>query len=421
VVSYLAVPVVSRSGLVLGGLFFGHPEAGRFTAEHERIVVGIASHAAIALENARLYREAESDRQTQLLARQSLEAILERVPIPIVLIEPGTARMLFSNKAADELWGGHLPQASTAADYARLFRAIDSAGNPLPAEQIPAVRAARGEDVIGAELELETPRGRVMLLVDSAEVPPLPNHPATIVITMRDVTKLVETERALREAVHVRDEFLSVASHELNTPLTPLKLHLASLLTTQWSEPVRRKLLIADRQVDRLAALVTELLEVSRITAGRLDMRPARVDVLMVVRSAVEHIGAIDGGSHISIAGAPTLADVDTARLEQVVTNLVTNAIKYGEGKPIDIEVACEPGFVVVRVRDHGMGIAPDKQQRIFERFERAVSARHFGGFGLGLWIVRQIVDAWGGQVNVASSPGAGSIFSFSIPMPVDA
>jgi signal transduction histidine kinase len=419
VVSYLAAPVVTGSGRVLGGLFFGHAAVGRFTAEHERIVVGIASHAAIALENARLYREAESQVMTQVHARQALEAVLTRVPVPIVLVEPGTARILFSNQSADDLWGSPLPKATSVEQYEQLFHALDASGNPLPAARHPAIRAARGEAVVAQEFDLETPRGRVMLLVDSARVPPLPGHPETIVMTFRDVTKLVLAERALREAVQVRDDFLSVASHELNTPLTPLKLHLASLLSTEWSEPVRRKLQVADRQVDRLAALVTELLEVSRITAGRMQMDPSHVDVLLVVSSVVEHVGGTNGGTHISIAGAPAFADVDVGRLEQVVTNLVTNAIKYGEGKPIDIEVARNIAEVVVRVRDHGIGIAPDKQQLIFDRFERAVSVRHFGGFGLGLWIVRQIVERWGGHVSVSSQPGQGSIFSFTIPTPV--
>ncbi|GAC1562743.1 MAG: hypothetical protein NVS3B10_19960 [Polyangiales bacterium] len=295
---------------------------------------------------------------------------------------------------------------------------FDSTGGSIPPAQCPAVRAARGEDLVGLQVELEIPRGRVSLLIDSATVPALPGHPATVVLAFRDISELVATERALRAAVQTRDDFLSIASHELNTPLTPLKLQLATLLRSdEWSEKARAKLERADRQVDRLASLVGELLEVSRITAGRLPMAPERVPVLAAVRDIAERIGALSGdGPPLSLGGEEAVALVDRGRLDQVVTNLLTNAAKYGAGKPIEVAVSTTPEHVVLRVRDHGIGIEPDMQRRVFERFERAVSVRHFGGFGLGLWIVRQIVEAWGGTVALDSALGAGSTFTVTIP-----
>ena len=347
----------------------------------------------------------------QVLARKALEDILAGVPVPIVLIEPHTARIFFSNKAADELWGGSFPKATSQADY-RQYVLRDLQGRELPFDELPAVRASRGEVIQHYEAELETPRGRISLLIDSALVPELPGHPASVVITFQDVTEL-------RQAVRVREEFLSIASHELNTPLAALKLLLGSLLRDKGAdEKVLRRVKKADQQADRLARLVLELLEVTRITAGRLAMKPQAVDLGATLPDLIALVvGDGEEAASVTFSAPPgALASVDPARLEQVVTNLLTNAVKYGEGRPIEVTVAVEQTLVLVSVRDHGIGIDPEVQQRIFDRFERAVSVRHYGGFGLGLWIVRQIVEAWGGKVTVSSSEGKGSTFTFSLP-----
>jgi signal transduction histidine kinase len=115
-------------------------------------------------------------------------------------------------------------------------------------------------------------------------------------------------------------------------------------------------------------------------------------------------------------APGPAVGQWDRLRLEQVVTNLLSNAIKYGEGKPVEVEVAGDAVAVTLRVRDHGIGIAPEDRRRIFERFERAVSADHYGGFGLGLWICRQVVEVFEGTIDVASAPGQGSTFVVTLP-----
>lgn len=353
----------------------------------------------------------------QVHARKAIEAILQEVPTPIVLVELDTARITFSNAAADALWGHPLPRAQSASDYAELYRAFDPNGAELTVDELPAVRAARGETIRGVRMDLDTPQGRRSVVVDSATVPAVPGHPATIVVSFQDVSQLVTTERALRDAVRIRDEFLSIASHELNTPLTPLKLQLGSLRSPDLSpEKIARKLDMADRQVDRLATLVGDLLEVSRITAGRMKMEPENVPVLEVALEVAERVGvgttvpiAVDGDRAAS-------AHVDRLRLEQVLTNLLTNAVKYGADKPIDVHVTRTDTAVIARVRDRGIGIAEEQREAIFDRFERAVSVRNFGGFGLGLWIVRQIVDAWGGSVAVESKLGEGSTFVVTMP-----
>lgn len=235
----------------------------------------------------------------------------------------------------------------------------------------------------------------------------------------------VENARLFRqanEAIAVRDEFLAIASHELNTPLTPLKMQLDSLRRGRFdAERTAEKLDAASRQVTRLASLVSELLDVSRISGGRLHIQPERFDLAALVGEVVARVAeeAERAGSSIRLrVDGPCVGSWDRMRLDQVVSNLLTNAIKYGGGQPVDVELAAPAGGLPVRlvVRDRGIGIAPENQRRIFERFERAASVRHYGGFGLGLWIARQIVEASGGSISVDSEPGRGSTFTVELP-----
>jgi signal transduction histidine kinase len=222
-------------------------------------------------------------------------------------------------------------------------------------------------------------------------------------------------------AVRVRDDFLSVASHELNTPLTPLRLHLGALRRGR-ADPAKmgERFAALDRQVDRLAQLVGQLLDVSRITAGRLALELAPVDFAAIVRETAQRMEGplAASGSALTLDVPESLVGSwDAMRLEQIATNLLTNAIKYGERRPIAVRLEELPDARArLTVRDHGIGIAAEHLERIFGRFERAVSVRHFGGFGLGLWIVRQVVEALGGTIRVDSVPGAGATFTVELP-----
>jgi signal transduction histidine kinase len=225
--------------------------------------------------------------------------------------------------------------------------------------------------------------------------------------------------RRAQAAIRIREDFVSIASHELKTPLTPLKLQLASL---QRRLPEDRKTLmdrlaVADRQVDKIEELVSQLLDVSKIAAGRFDLQPQWVDLGRIAERVIERFASHAPGreSPFRLKGAAR-AYLDPFRIEQLVTNLVSNAMKYGEGKPIEIELSADEERARLTVRDHGIGIGTREQARIFERFERAVSSNEYGGFGLGLWIARQVVEASGGKISVASELGKGAEFTVVLP-----
>jgi signal transduction histidine kinase len=234
--------------------------------------------------------------------------------------------------------------------------------------------------------------------------------------------------RAAQQAVQVRDEFLSVASHELKSPLTSLFLQaqrLARLLQRGSREPPRLEVVSGvletlNRQTQRLARLGEQLLDVSLLHSGRLELKLEPVDLGALVREVVERTGEQPGlaGYPVEVhVPEPAVGHWDRSRLEQVLLNLLTNAMKYGEGRPVRVRVEQDDGLVRLEVQDEGIGISSEDQVRIFERFERVTPTRHhYEGLGLGLYLTRQIVLAHGGSIRVRSAPGQGSTFTVELP-----
>ena len=239
-----------------------------------------------------------------------------------------------------------------------------------------------------------------------------------------DVTDEVRARRREEEAVRIRDEFLSIASHELRTPITPLRLQLqATLRQLRKGEigttDVEARTETALRQTERIATLVNDLLEVSRISMGRLTLQAEAMDLGESAREVVEQHEweARNAGCALSLRADPVVGRWDKLRIEQVLTNLLANAIKYGAGKPVEVAVERVDGTATLMIRDHGIGISKEDQERIFDRFERAVSVRSYGGMGLGLYVARQIVLAHGGSIRIQSAPGQGSTFTVNLPL----
>ncbi|HEX9052323.1 MAG TPA: PAS domain-containing sensor histidine kinase, partial [Anaeromyxobacter sp.] len=251
-----------------------------------------------------------------------------------------------------------------------------------------------------------------------------------VIAAVRDVTerkKLEERAQLWRKAtaeVRERDEFLSIASHELRTPVTALQLQLqllqrgAQRSLEELPHLLEGKVQVLERQTRRIAILVNELLDVSRMRLGKIELRYEDTDLAEIARDVVSHLRGEIGraGSRLRLDLAPAPGRWDRVRIEQVVTNLLVNAAKFGEGKPVVVAVDSDETRARLRVSDRGIGIAVDSQARVFERFERAVPSEHFGGLGIGLYIVRQVVDAHGGEVRVESTPGAGATFTVDLP-----
>jgi signal transduction histidine kinase len=234
---------------------------------------------------------------------------------------------------------------------------------------------------------------------------------------------------ALEQAVQARDEFLSAASHELRTPLTSTQLHVQSVLrraesapddalSASWAAPQLRR---ASEQLGKLGQIVQGLVDAAQLrdpSAIELDLED--VDLGDVVRGVVSQFDDQVRRGRLTLRFDPPPEHVvglwDRRRLEQVVFNLMSNAVKFADGKPVDVSVLPDGNMARLVVEDHGIGIAPEDVPRIFDRFERGVPVRHCGGFGLGLWIAKRIVESLGGHISARGAPGAGATFTVELP-----
>ncbi|RKH60441.1 ATP-binding protein [Corallococcus llansteffanensis] len=232
-------------------------------------------------------------------------------------------------------------------------------------------------------------------------------------------------EKELLAAVQLRDDFLAIAGHELRTPLTALQLQLHSLtgLVRDVENPrVKERLERAQGQAQRLGELTEELLDVVRLGAGRPQPVVEDCDLAELSREVVDRFAeaVTRSGCQLQVfAEEPARGRWERTRIEQVMTNLLSNALKYGAGQPVELWVKAGADRATLVVRDGGIGIPLEAQARIFDRFERAVSSSSFGGLGLGLWIARQVVEAHGGVIHVESEPGRGATFTVELPYSV--
>lgn len=243
------------------------------------------------------------------------------------------------------------------------------------------------------------------------------------------LVELRRSEERLREAVQARDDFLTIASHELKTPLSSLCLqvdsarHLLDRGGPADVDVLRSQFNRVSRQVWKLNALINNLLEVTRIASGRLPLSAEEFDLRETidnVRAGMADAIARSGSALQVRTGGDLVGRWDRMRIESVVSNLLLNAVKFGMGNAIEVELVGDETSVRMTIIDHGTGIGLAEQERLFNRFERAVPEHHFGGFGLGLWLSREIVEAHGGSIQVASSPGEGSRFTVVLPRRVE-
>ena len=352
--------------------------------------------------------------------------ILESVPDALVIADD-RGNMTYLNGSAEQLFGypraelvGQPIEILLPARY-RVMHQVHRAGYQAAPRRRPM---GLGLDLAGLRhdgSEFPAEISLAPIMVDG--------RPCTIA-AVRDVAERRRMEeraglwRKARDEVRERDEFLSIASHELRTPITALQLQLQLLqrathrMAGGVPRPLAEKLESLERQTRRLALLVNELLDVSRMRLGKLVLRYEDLDLAEVAREAASHVEAdiSRAGSQLAFDLSPSLGRYDRLRVEQVVGNLLVNAGKFGQGKPVVLRVRPEGTFAVLEVSDQGIGIPLEHQARVFERFQRAVPAQNFGGLGLGLYVARQIVEAHGGTIQVVSGAGAGSTFTVRLP-----
>lgn len=393
--SYLAVPVVARTGAVIGGLFFGHATPGIFTERTERIVVGIAAQAAVAIDNARLLQAAQA-------AEARFRGLFERVP-DAILVADAAGRYLDANPAATALLG-----------YAREELLALTVSDIVAAER----DWTRGEyarfTATGAwrdEIEVRRKDGVIVPVEVQAAAVALPTGTFYLSV-LRDISERRRAEREQRD-------FIAMVAHDLKNPLAAIKGY-AQLMQRRGVYDTRSLTTIAT-QADRLERLIDDLRDVARTDAGQVALERADADLTALTRAAIEEVQALTGAHRIRL-DAPDEAVIgrwDAGRVAQVLDNLLANAVKYSpEGGEIAVRVEANEDGARVSVSDTGIGILPEALPRLFERFYRAPGgiATDRKGLGLGLYISKALIEAHGGRITVESVVGEGSTFTFTLP-----
>ncbi|GAO04912.1 ATP-binding protein [Anaeromyxobacter sp. PSR-1] len=433
---------------VIGVLAVSFHEEQAFAPEARAFAEALADQAAQALDRARLLVAERVARAAAVAAQQRLAFLdalaaqladrldeaelldgVVRTAVPalcefaaVLLPEPGGA--LVPVAQADAAGLGPEALALIAERQAGLEAAL-SGGAPLVIG--PTEGGPRPMTVAAAGLSVQ---GRSLGALVAASADPTFCRGSGDLALLSDVARRTALAlaharlfREVQRGAEAREEFLHVASHELRGPLGNLRLAvdlLARDLRAERGSALDGRLRKVARQAERLARLSDLLLDVSRISAGRIQLQPEPADLAQLARDAVARTAdeAEEADCPVVLdAPAPVPCTVDVQRLDQVITNLLSNAMKYGRGGEVRVVVRAGEGRAVLEVADQGIGIAPEHHVRIFERFERAAPARQYPGLGLGLWIVRKLVDAHGGTVRLDSAPARGATFTVELPL----
>ncbi|APR80184.1 Signal transduction histidine kinase CheA [Minicystis rosea] len=459
--SLLAVPI-RRAERPIGVLYFENNLATfAFVAERMRLLDVLSSQIAISLENSLLFeKQQRGEAEARFIAKASktlaesldYQGTLSRVArLAVPVLADWCLFDLFEGGRLRRIAGAHVdPVREPLLQALEGYAPID-AGAPQPAARALSTKRPFIAHYPEESLEAHVLNAQHAKLIRAAgarsvmAVPLLARGEAIGALTFvwargdlrygpreielaeeiaRRAAVAIENVRLYKqmlESVRVRDEFLTAASHELRTPVMSLLLSAQGLLRSTVAVPTqsRRVLELICRQASRLAKLVDDMMSVGRLHLDRLELHLAEMDLVALARDVMDRLApaAAQAGCAVGLhAPGPVHGRWDPDRLDQVVTNLLANAIKFGAGKPIEILIDQAEGLARLDVIDHGIGIEPEALSHIFEKFGRATAAHSYGGLGLGLYIARHIVEAMGGTLRAMSTPGRETRFSVELP-----
>ncbi len=412
--SFLGAPIRLR-GARAGNLYLSDKEGGgEFTQDDEETLAMFASHAAMAIANARRHREEQR-------ARAYLETLIDTSPVGVVVFNAGTGVPVSLNREGRRLVDGLTNPGQTAEQLLDVLTFRRADGREISLREFPLAEAlSTGETVRAEEIVIGVPDGRsVSVLLNATAIRSEEGQVESVVVTLQDMTALEELDR-------LRAEFLGMVSHELRAPLTSIKGSAATVLgSTADLDPavVRQFFRIIDEQADHMHDLVADLLDVARIETGTLPVTPEPAEVAVLVDRARSTFTSAGGRNNLAIDIPPDLPLVmaDRRRIVQVVGNLLSNAAKHSsESSVIRISAVREDVHVAVSVADEGRGIPSERLPYLFRKFTRTDGddlGSGVAGSGLGLAICKGIVEAHGGRIWAESEgPGMGARFTFTIP-----
>jgi PAS domain S-box-containing protein len=411
--SLLGAPIISPDDRVLGVLLIGLLVPHRYSNAEVKKLEAYASQIAGILETMSATGEREFELQQARDEQRRLERVIAAIPEAVVVVAPDGS-VVATNAVAEELFSAGIDR-----DFSRQLLAPD--GEPFGEDQLPIQRAMEsGEPVEGIELAIDRGDGRFRpLLASAAPIIDQNGRVTSVVGAFRDIT-------TLKEAARIKDEFVSVVSHELRSPLTPIRGYVqlvARELAREGNHDLQVKRLNSiDGHVVRLARLVDDLLDVSRLRAGSLEIRPMTSDLVELTRDVVQVRSEGENVTRINLVAKreSISGEWDPDRIQQVIDNLVGNALKYSPptGK-VTVTVDANEGQAVISVIDEGPGISEADRQNIFGAFFRTSDATssQAPGLGLGLYICRELVRAHDGTIEVVEAPGGGAEFRVRLPM----
>ena len=412
--TFLGAPI-RRRGENLGNIYLTEKAGGReFTLQDEETLVMFASQAAVAIANARTYRE-------ERRAKDDLEALLALSPVGVLIFDGKTRDLVSLNPETRRIVRGYHAPGHTMSELLGVLTFRRPDGRVMKPEELPTERVIRtGKPVRADEIIIHLPDGQaVTTVVNAAPILSEQGEVVSVVATIQDMTPVEELER-------MRSEFLGMVSHELRTPLATIKGSAASVLADSSSlgaAEMRHFFRIIDEQADRMRNLIGNLLDVTRIEAGILSVTPEPVQAAEVIDQARETflLGGAGNRIEVDIPGDLPRMAADVQRIVQVLTNLLSNASKNSpDASTITVTVSREGLSLLITVADEGRGVSPERLPHLFKKFSRTDGEEGVPSIeatGLGLAICKGIVDAHGGRIWAESEgPGFGARFMFTIP-----